>query len=229
MALQIEKIKAILFDIDGTLSDTDDRMVQQACALLKPFIRNVERRKYLARWLVMSVESPGNLFYTIADRFSLDRFFIQQIQRLNNRKKNKKKEFWLIDGSIEMLEAVSHLPLAVVSARDEGTTYAFLDQFSLHAYFDTVVTSQTCRFTKPFPDPLLHAAEKIGVPAADCLMVGDTTVDMKAAKRAGMQAVGVLCGFGRERELIRTGADMILPATSDLKQFFPVGEKHCLF
>ena len=76
--------------------------------------------------------------------------------------------------------------------------------------------------SKPFPDPLLFAAEKAGIDPQSCLMVGDTTVDMKAAKLAGMQAAGVLCGFGREKELMRAGADVILPSTSDLLQiFFP--------
>jgi len=47
-------------------------------------------------------------------------------------------------------------------------------------------------------------------------MVGDTTVDMRAARLAGMQALGVLCGFGREKELRRAGAHLILPTVADL-------------
>jgi N-acetyl-D-muramate 6-phosphate phosphatase len=48
------------------------------------------------------------------------------------------------------------------------------------------------------------------------LMVGDTTIDIRAGKAAGAQTVGVLCGFGQETELRRVGADLILPATPDL-------------
>ena len=47
-------------------------------------------------------------------------------------------------------------------------------------------------------------------------MVGDTTVDMRAARAAGTQGIGVLCGFGEEAELRRAGADFILPSTADL-------------
>jgi phosphoglycolate phosphatase-like HAD superfamily hydrolase len=47
-------------------------------------------------------------------------------------------------------------------------------------------------------------------------MIGDTTVDIRAGKAAGAQTAGVLCGFGREKELIRAGADLILPGTSAL-------------
>ena len=47
-------------------------------------------------------------------------------------------------------------------------------------------------------------------------MVGDTVVDIHAAKRAGAQAVGVLCGFGERQELIDAGADLILDSAAAL-------------
>ena len=225
MALQTEKIKAILFDIDGTLSDTDDRMVQQVSGLLSPMFRNAVRRKSIARWMVMTAESPGNLLYNLADRFALDSFFIRHMHRFTKEKRHRLKEYWLISGVQEMLEALSHLPLGIVSARDERTTQAFLDQFALARYFSVIVTSQTCQYTKPFPDPMHYAAQKLNLPAEQCVMVGDTTVDIKAAKLAGMQAVGVLCGFGREKELRRAGADLILPSTADLQQLFQPTDK----
>ncbi|MPN00756.1 Phosphoglycolate phosphatase [bioreactor metagenome] len=55
------------------------------------------------------------------------------------------------------------------------------------------------------------------VPAQNCLMIGDTTVDILAGKAAGAQTVGVLCGFGEEGELRRAGADLIV---KDLKELF---------
>jgi phosphoglycolate phosphatase-like HAD superfamily hydrolase len=113
--------------------------------------------------------------------------------------------------------------MGVVSARDENSAMAFIRQFKLEKYFDVVVTSQSCRHTKPFPDPLLFAAEKLGVEPQFCLMVGDTTVDIKAAKLAGMQAVGVLCGFGRRGELERAGADLIVDSSVDLSILFSSG------
>jgi phosphoglycolate phosphatase len=51
-------------------------------------------------------------------------------------------------------------------------------------------------------------------------MIGDTTVDIRAGKAAGAQAVGVLCGFGEEAELRQLGADLILKSTSDLAELF---------
>jgi phosphoglycolate phosphatase len=83
-------------------------------------------------------------------------------------------------------------------------------------YFDAIVTGLSTHHTKPYPDPILFAANKMGVKPEACLMIGDTTVDMRAGKSAGAQTVGVLCGFGEEDELLRLGADVILKSTSEL-------------
>jgi len=56
----------------------------------------------------------------------------------------------------------------------------------------------------------------MGVPPENCLMVGDTTVDIRAGRAAGAQTVGVLCGFGYREELERAGADAILNSTGEL-------------
>jgi phosphoglycolate phosphatase-like HAD superfamily hydrolase len=56
----------------------------------------------------------------------------------------------------------------------------------------------------------------MNVSPKDCLMIGDTTVDIRAGKSAGAQTVGVLCGFGEEYELRKMGADEILEDTTKL-------------
>jgi phosphoglycolate phosphatase len=65
----------------------------------------------------------------------------------------------------------------------------------------------------------LWAAEKMGVPPENCLMIGDTTVDIRAGRAAGAQTIGVLSGFGYERELIKAGADDIIDSIADLPHF----------
>lgn len=223
MGIQADQVRAILFDIDGTLSDSDDLMVQKVEWFLKPFyyFSSIEKRHSAARWLVMAVESPGNFIYNMADKFGLDSIYIKLINIFSRRKKHRIRKFWIIPRVQEMLSGLSDkFHMGIVSARDERSALAFVRQFGLDQYFSVIVTSQTCKYTKPFPDPLLYAAEKLRIEPKYCLMVGDTTVDIKAAKLAGMQAVGVLCGFGRKGELERAGADMILDSTADLNSFF---------
>jgi N-acetyl-D-muramate 6-phosphate phosphatase len=226
MTLNREKIKAICFDIDGTLSDTDDQVVARiegvASRVKRVFPKfNSER---FSRRLIMAVETPGNWVYSLPDIIGLDDELAWLGEKLWVFSKSS-PEFLLIPGVERMLQRLqTHFPLAVVSARNHNASMAFLQQFKLTPYFQHVITAQTCPHTKPYPDPILHAARLMGVANEEILMVGDTTVDIAAAKKAGAQAVGVLCGFGEEAELIRAGADLILPGTADLVRVLdPVG------
>ena len=220
MPLDINRIQAICFDVDGTLSDTDDLWVTNFVTRLA-FLKILSTKKDLrpfARWMVMVLESPGNLIYEMFDRIHLDDEVANAYNWLAQRKAGRKpKHFWMVPQGMELIQYChQRYPLSIVSARDEKSTLAFLNQFEIKHFFHSVVTAQTCTFTKPFPDPILKAARDKGIPPENCLMVGDTTVDIRAGKAAGAQTVGVLCGFGTEKELRRAGADMILNHTYEL-------------
>ncbi|HSB00423.1 MAG TPA: HAD family hydrolase [Anaerolineae bacterium] len=219
MSLDISRIKALCFDVDGTLSDTDDQYAQKIVDLLPRFLfRNPMQT---ARRLVMWVEAPGNALLGFADRIGIDDEMTAFIDWINRHRKHTLKKFLLVPGVDGMLAQLrGRYPMAVVSARDEKSTMLFLNQFDLGKYFDVIVTGLSAPHTKPYPDPILLAAQKMGVHPAQCLMIGDTTVDIRAGKAAGAQALGVLCGFGEEPELKQLGADLILKSTSDLTEVF---------
>ena len=215
MTLNIPRIKALCFDVDGTLSDTDDLYVHKVARFFPRFL--FKDPDHAARKFVMWVEAPGNALLGLTDTIGLDDEIVAFIDWLSRHQKRSSKTFWLIPGVDEMLKQLKgHYPMSVVSARDEKGTLRFLQQFDLVQYFDAVITGQSAEHTKPYPDPILLAAQKMGVKPDECLMIGDTTVDMRAGKSAGAQIVGVLCGFGEEPELRKKGADMILKSTPEL-------------
>jgi HAD superfamily hydrolase (TIGR01509 family) len=228
MSLELSRIRALIFDVDGTLRDTDDQMVLTLEKWLRPgrFIFPGKEPRSVARWLVMKTETPGNLIFGLPDRLGIDDR-LASLWNLLNRSGLRRSAgtFLIIQGVHEMLARLQpHYPMSIVSARDKRTTMAFLDQFELRPFFQQIATARTCRYTKPFPDPLLWAAERMGVPIKNCLMIGDTTVDIQAGKAAGTQTVGVLCGFGELRELERIGADLILARTPALADVLLKGE-----
>jgi phosphoglycolate phosphatase len=104
--------------------------------------------------------------------------------------------------------------MAVVTARSRRDADGFLARHELAHYFAAIVTRESTRRLKPDPEPVRLAAELLSIPAEHCVMVGDTTLDIVAARRAGAMSVGVLCGFGERAELKRAGADAILEHTS---------------
>ncbi len=220
-------MQAILFDIDGTLSDSDDKLARRFQKILRPldFLVRSQPSSRIARWLVMFSESPGNKILEIADRLHLDGILARFLDRRATAKNAQRSalDYPIIPGVDAMLAAVGErYPLAVVSARNEVTTRYFLHVNGLERYFRVVVTSQTCARTKPFPDPLHFAAQFLGVPVEACLMVGDTVTDVRAALAAGAQSLSVLCGFGAEKELRESGTQAVLPCTADLAEFLGV-------
>jgi phosphoglycolate phosphatase-like HAD superfamily hydrolase len=215
MPLDLQRVRALCFDVDGTLSDTDDVYTRKVARFLPRFIfHNPDRA---ARRLVMWMESPANALIGLPDIIGLDDELLGLWEWLNRNRPRPMRHFMMVPGIKEMLECLhGEFPMAVVSARDDRSTREFLDQFELSGFFQEIVTAITAEHTKPYPDPILYAAEKMSVAPENCLMIGDTTVDIRAGKAAGAQTVGVLCGFGERDELERRGADLILDTTSEL-------------
>lgn len=233
MPLDISRIQALCFDLDGTLNDTDDQFVLKLASWLEPvrFLFGKQGPLHFARRLVMKTETPGTYLFGLPDRLGID----EELAALGDwlyRKGlgNTHAPFKLILGVYEMLEQLyPYYPMSIVSARGARTAQLFLEQFRLQRFFQSIATAQTCRHTKPYPDPLLWVAEKMGVPATACLMIGDTTVDVRTGKAAGAQTVAVLCGFGEETELRKAGADMILSSTALLSDILLTESKSQIY
>lgn len=215
--IPFNQIQAVLFDLDGTLIETDDRAVHHLAGRLRPFFRAHAPR--LARWLMMKAETPGNALITLLDWLHLDVPLMGFTDRLRRRRGvYPAPEFHLIAGVEEMLLALApHYPLALVTTRSRYHIDQFLLRFpQLAEVFTTTLGLQDTRRLKPSPEPVLLAAERLGLPVTRCLMVGDTAVDVLAGRRAGAWSAAVLCGFGERGELARAGAHVILDSTADL-------------
>lgn len=219
MPLDLSRVRALCFDVDGTISDTDDLYVARFERLFYPFrdLFPAQDVRPFARRIILGLETPGNWLYYLLDRFGLDDEVGWVYNRLARMQHSRPRKFLPTPFIADALAGLhERFPMCVVSSRDRASTIAFLEATRLSPHFHAVATSQTCAHTKPFPDPILWAAQQMGVEPHECLMIGDTTVDIRAGKAAGAQTVGVLCGFGMEAELVRAGADLILPLTADL-------------
>jgi phosphoglycolate phosphatase-like HAD superfamily hydrolase len=231
MPLDLSRVRALCFDVDGTIADTDDHLVAQLAGILDaaPFVSG-RRAERLARQVVMGAETPVHAAYALLDRLGLD----TPIDRLRGRLKTAKARgadpagtrnieaadeipHDMVAGVQEMLiKLAARYPMCTISTGGAARVERFLAHYGVREHFSAVVGAQTTRRMKPHPEPLLFAADAMGVDPAACLMIGDTTIDIGTGVAAGAQTVGVLCGFGMESELRAAGADLILRTTSDL-------------
>lgn len=228
--IDVARIRALCFDVDGTLADTDDHLVAQVATALDvvPGL-SARRASRLARRLVMAAETPTNAAYGLLDRLGLDdemhrvkslvRRLRAQRRHLRARSPDAADEVphdMVPDVAAMLATLAARYPISVLSTGSVERIEAFLAHHGVRPHIVAVVGAGTTPRMKPHADPLRFAARAMDAPADACLMIGDTTVDIRTAVAAGAQSVGVLCGFGLEDELRLAGAGEILPTTSDV-------------
>lgn len=216
-------IEAVLFDLDGTLLDTDDQQAEALAERLSGISRLLPGHdpQRTARRIIRKSGRPVNALLNALDVTGLD----SNTQALNDRLRRLRGErtvanFKVVPGAAEALHALDgYYRLGIITTRGQRDTEAFLAQYQLTNLFEVVVTRESTPRLKPHPEPVRHAAGVLGLSPERCVVVGDTTIDVEAAKKAGARAIGVLCGFGERAELEAAGADFILNSTAELSQW----------
>jgi HAD superfamily hydrolase (TIGR01509 family) len=214
-----QNVRGIFFDLDGTLIETDDQLVRELAERLRPLrkLLSEEERLRLARRWLMRGEIIVNSSITLLDRLHLDKRMFRMEERWRRwRGIAKPEQFTAVASSIESLKALADkgFSLGVVTSRSRQDAEAYLLQYHLDGLFQTVVTRDDVRRLKPHPMPVRLAALTLKLEPSQCVMVGDTSVDVRSAKAAGALSVGVLSGFG-EREDFES-ADLVVDSPAQL-------------
>ncbi len=112
------------------------------------------------------------------------------------------------------------LKVAVGSSAKTPELKAYLDIAEIAGLVDVVTSSDDVEQSKPDPDVFNVALHKLGIPASDTVVIGDTPYDATAAKRAGIEAIGVLSGGFAESDLRGSGCMAVYPGPAALLACF---------
>jgi len=187
-------LRAVLFDLDGTLLDTAPDMVGALNTLRReegldplPFEAVRPAVSHGAARVVMCgfPDADASLAGELARRFvAIYRGALSEGTRL-------------FPGMGDVLDALDArgLKSGIVTNKPAWLTDPLLEQLGLRARFVCVVSGDTVAERKPHPMPLLHAAALAGVDPGECLYVGDAERDVQAAHAAGMPAVVAAYGY----------------------------------
>jgi phosphoglycolate phosphatase len=216
--LRGQPMAAILFDLDGTLAETDDQIVDRLIAKLgrlQRFFPNGDARPYVRRW-VMRMEPLAAWWLARLDAVDLDDNAFRVARRIRKVLGYKKTdELELVEGAEAALHDMhARYKLGLVTTRDRNSTMRFLNRQDITDLFDVIVCREDSRRLKPHPEPVFRAAEALGLPPEQCVMVGDTLADIRAGRAANAATVGVLTGFGDRDDLDE--ADLVLDSVVDL-------------
>jgi HAD superfamily hydrolase (TIGR01509 family) len=181
--------KAYLFDCDGTIADSMP-------------LHYIAWTKALAEW---NCELPESTFYAwgglpVAKIISLlneEHGLSMPVEVVAERKEEIYYEILpQLQAVPEVLEQIEHqhgrIPFAVVSGSTRESVTASLKALNLLDKFDVLVCAGEYRKAKPYPEPFLTAAAKLGVAPESCLVFEDTEMGIQAATAAGMQSVKIL-------------------------------------
>lgn len=116
----------------------------------------------------------------------------------------------------ETLARLDHIPKAVVTNKPYEFTTPLLEGIGLSPYFDVVIGGDCLSERKPSPLMLFEAARRCGAHASECLMIGDSRVDVEAGRAANMKTCGYIPGFRGRTELVEAGVDYVIERFSEL-------------
>jgi phosphoglycolate phosphatase len=133
-----------------------------------------------------------------------------------------RKQVKLIPGTAEVLKEIAaeglRLALATSTLRDYmAVKLAPLKEAGIENLLEIIITADDVRNKKPHAEPLLKCSRMLGLDPGQCAYVGDTRVDIRAGKAAGMQTVGVLTGFDGYEALKNEKPTVIIDSVVDLK------------
>jgi 2-phosphoglycolate phosphatase len=186
-------LKAVLFDLDGTVLDTAPDMAGALNAL-----RREEQLAPLAFEIIRPCVSHGAARVVRAGFPDAEAATFALLQRrfLEIYRADLSRETRLFPGMDGVLIALAErgLRAGIVTNKAGWLTDPLLAQLGLRERFACVVSGDTLAERKPHPLPLLHAAKLAGVAPAECIYVGDAERDIQAARAAGMP--GLIARYG---------------------------------
>lgn len=212
----LQRPQAILFDLDGVLTDTSEYHYQAWKHLADdegiPFtheendahLRGVGRRESLA-YIIRGRQYSEEQIQEMMDR--KNRYYNDLIKQMTPNE--------LVEGGRELLEEIHHAGIKTATASASKNCRIVLERLEIVDYFDGIADGYSVSNSKPAADIFVYAAGLVNVPTSACLGIEDADAGIEAIKAAGMQAlaVGPVERFHKADKVI---SDMVKKRLQDL-------------
>ncbi|HEX5127217.1 MAG TPA: phosphoglycolate phosphatase [Rhodocyclaceae bacterium] len=212
-------IKAVLFDLDGTLVDSIPDLLEATRRMLnelgEPTRSGKEIKRFVGKGFAYLVEQTLTQDRAPKTRDELDHamsVFARHYSAVNGV---KSKVYPDVIETLKTLQKRGVL-MACVTNKSIAFTGPLLALMKLSRYFECVVSGDTLPQKKPAPQPLLHACKLLGVSVRETIMVGDSIIDAQAAQAAGIPVLLVTYGYSESQPVDTIKCDGLVSSFAEL-------------
>jgi phosphoglycolate phosphatase len=202
----------ILFDLDGTLIDSTD-------AILESFHVAFKKQNFHFQGSNEDIKNeighPLDVMFTTLGVDANKAWDFVDSYKEHYRTISEEKTYLLENAKEAVIEASKIARLGVVTTKTTQYSIPILKTLGIWEYFETIVGRQEVQNPKPHPEPIFTALKLLNAKGDEkVFMIGDTIMDLEAAQKANVQGVGVLCGYGK-KEQMTTFTDLIFDTAID--------------
>jgi HAD superfamily hydrolase (TIGR01509 family) len=184
------RYQAALFDVDGTLLDSTEFVLAAVEHTLRTHGRTPPPRSELAAIMGPPLE---DCYRRLAPDLDLQELAVTH-RAFQRDKLHLAIPFPRATDTLAKLRDAG-VRLAAVTTRSRVSSVATLERNGLAPYLEVVISAEDAPRTKPAPDPIFAALDRLGMAPSQAVMIGDTVVDIEAGRNAGTATIGALYGF----------------------------------
>lgn len=221
--MEISKPEMILIDVDGTLVDSVPDLAYCVDEMLKQLGMPERGEAAVRHWV-------GNGVERLVKRGLLNQLDGEPDQALYEKAlpvfrdlyaENTSKRSHLYEGVQQGMDYMrkSGYRLGCVTNKAGEFTLPILRDLGIQDYFEVIICGDDTARKKPDPLPLLTAAERMSVQPENCMMLGDSQSDVKAARAAGFQIICMSYGYNHGEDIRSYDPDAVIDSFSELQQY----------
>ncbi len=203
----MKEIKAVIFDMDGVIIESEYRNFLAKLEVLKPYNISFDYDYYS--------KFPGNSNLVVWEQIIKDFKIPETAEFLNKIDLEKREQLILkeghrqVSGAVDLVKRLSKkYTLALASGSPEKIIFDTVKFFDIEKYFKFIISGENIKRCKPAPDIFLITAKNLGIKPENCAVIEDSHNGVLAAKSAGMYCIGFENKNSGEQDL--TPADIII-------------------
>lgn len=210
----MEKLDGIIFDIDGTLADTNELIFESFRFITNKYLnKNYENEEITALFGptedVILQELFGDKYHEVRKDY---------FEFYTNNHKHMARAYPGINNLVQKIKSAG-TPLSIYTGKGRDSARITLKEIGIHEYFDMIVTGDDVEDHKPSPEGVDLFVERFNLVRDNTLMIGDSIADIKAARNSGIKIASVLWDSYAKEKVIAMGSDYLFNTVEELDDF----------